>query len=202
MSKLNDEFWFKTDDGNQIRLFKIYKEDSLRKITGCADGGVTITEVDSAGSTETGNGARGIFDTLSDSAQLNTTSEGDPTADSDIDEDGGSDREGADCFLSSACLSARGHPDTCEELTILRHFRDSYMITTEHNRRLIDEYYNIAPSVVININKLPNAEAIWSEIYEGLVVPTMDLVKKAKFEEAIEHYRLFTTRLAASITES
>ncbi len=202
MSNLNDEFCFKIDDGKQIRLFKIGKDDSQEELTGWADSGVSITEVEPPESTETDEDAHDIFFVLPDPARLDTTSEGDDTStDSDNDEDGGNDRNDIDCFLTSACLLARGLPDTCEELTILRHFRDTNMSTTAHNRALIDEYYNIAPGMVKKINTLPNAKVIWLLIYEGLVVPTVSLINNSKFEEAIEHYRSFTVRLAAAISK-
>ena len=31
------------------------------------------------------------------------------------------------CFLTSACTEARGLPDDCHELTVLRSFRDGYL---------------------------------------------------------------------------
>ena len=37
------------------------------------------------------------------------------------------DRQTSTCFLTSACVAARGLPDDCAELTALRAFRDGYV---------------------------------------------------------------------------
>src|SRR5208282_5655374 len=50
---------------------------------------------------------------------------------------------GIACFLTTACCEHKGLPDDCDELTILRSFRDTHV-----PKILIKEYYEIAPQIV------------------------------------------------------
>ena len=44
------------------------------------------------------------------------------------------------CFLTSACTEARGLPDDCHELTVLRSFRDGYLRSQPEGEAEIAEY--------------------------------------------------------------
>ena len=50
----------------------------------------------------------------------------------------GSGSEG--CYLTSACVMARGLPDHCEELETLRLFRDEYLAGQPGGRAEIEQY--------------------------------------------------------------
>lgn len=93
------------------------------------------------------------------------------------------------CFLTSACVEARGLPDDCRELTVLRNFRDSYMKSTEKGQCDICEYYHTAPAIVDKIKKLPNALEIFDSIYNDLVIPCVALIDDGKNEEAYGAYK-------------
>mgnify|MGYP003307677071 CR=1 FL=1 len=93
------------------------------------------------------------------------------------------------CFLTSACTEARGLPDDCEELTILRAFRDGYMKSLPQGQAEICEYYHIAPAIVEKIRSLPNATEIFDCIYTELVLPCVALIRTEKNEEAYLRYR-------------
>lgn len=51
------------------------------------------------------------------------------------------------CFLTTAACIFKGLPDDCEELTILRQFRDEYLSSSVSGRALISEYYETAPTI-------------------------------------------------------
>ena len=67
--------------------------------------------------------------------------------DSSNDSAAGSSGDSSWCFLTSACTAARGLPDNCRELTVLRAFRDGYMQTLPEGKRDIQEYYRCAPVI-------------------------------------------------------
>lgn len=100
----------------------------------------------------------------------------------------GNSSGGSSCFLSSACIKSMGLPDDCEELETLRHFRDDRKDRDPVFRDLVDEYYRIAPRIVESINHRENAQEIYSNIYNELVVPCVNLIKQGKEEEAIDLY--------------
>lgn len=99
------------------------------------------------------------------------------------------------CFLTSACVEAMNLPDDCYELTTLRRFRDGYMRSTTTGAADICEYYHIAPTIVANIRKLPNAKNIFHQIYDELVAPCVTLIESGKEDEAYTKYRDYTKQL-------
>lgn len=100
------------------------------------------------------------------------------------------------CFLTSACVEAKGLADDCRELTVLRAFRDNYMKSTEAGNADICRYYHIAPTIVENIKKRPNALEIFEKIYDDLVIPCVDLIDNSKNEEAYQKYKCYVETLA------
>ena len=102
-----------------------------------------------------------------------------------------------DCFLTSACTEARGLPDNCEELTILRAFRDGYMKALPQGQADICEYYHVAPSIVEKIHSLPNAKEVFDRIYRELVLPCVELIQCGNNEAAYIKYKNYVRFLQA-----
>lgn len=61
------------------------------------------------------------------------------------------------CFITTAVCKASGLPDDCAKLMALRKFRDNYLLKTEEGKKLVKEYYRIAPKIVALLDALPNA---------------------------------------------
>ena len=99
------------------------------------------------------------------------------------------------CFVTSACVEAKGLPDDCRELTVLRNFRDTYLKSSMLGRDDICEYYHIAPTIVDNIKKLPNYVEIFDQIYHELVVPCVTLIDNDSNEEARLMYKDYIKKL-------
>lgn len=53
----------------------------------------------------------------------------------------------------------------------------------------INLYYDVAPKIVANINKLPDSKAIWEKMYEDLVIPCIKLIDEGKNEETYILYK-------------
>jgi hypothetical protein len=94
-----------------------------------------------------------------------------------------------ECFLTTACIRARGLADDCWELTILRKFRDLYVASSDEGKCAIAEYYSFAPTIVQAINRCGRAELVYAEIYENLVAPSVNLILARRFQEALDHYK-------------
>ena len=101
------------------------------------------------------------------------------------------------CFLTSACAEAKGLPDDCEELTILRHYRDTYLSMQIGGKDEIQEYYKIAPQIVESINAKENAKEIWNSVYEEMVLPCVRMIKSGNKEDAFRLYKSYTLKLAS-----
>ena len=103
-----------------------------------------------------------------------------------------------DCFLTSACVDFMGKPDDCEELTILRDFRDNYMKTLENCQTYSAEYYEIAPQIVERINSSDKKSEFYNNIY-SIIMNCIDLIKHNKNEEALDKYRDMVFKLKREI---
>lgn len=93
------------------------------------------------------------------------------------------------CFLTSACVEAKGMPDDCYELTTLRKFRDEYLANQECGKCEIAHYYHVAPTIVANIKKQEDAIAIFEQIYNELVLPCVKHIEQARHSTAHELYK-------------
>lgn len=99
------------------------------------------------------------------------------------------------CFLTSACVRAKGLPDDCMELTTLRAYRDNWCRSQPGGEAEITEYYRIAPTIVKSINASPSANEIWEQVYQTMVLPCVQLIQSGKNEEALDLYRSKTLEL-------
>ena len=112
----------------------------------------------------------------------------------------GSGSEG--CYLTSACVAARGLSDHCEELQMLRSFRDGYLSQQPEGPAEIEQYYTTAPNIVEAINQLPDALEIWNRIYEELVKPCVQMIHANQNAQAHQLYRSYAAQLAHSYLET
>jgi hypothetical protein len=84
------------------------------------------------------------------------------------------------CFLTTVVCEWKGLPDNCDELTTLRHFRDTFVPPT-----LVEEYYKIAPKIV---EKIKNNHMWLSYIWET-VEKCVNMIKHNENEKALESYK-------------
>lgn len=105
----------------------------------------------------------------------------------------GSGTEG--CYLTSACVAARGLPDHCEELQTLRSFRDGYLSEQPGGREEIARYYTLAPGIVYSINQRADATSVWSRIYEEMIAPCVEMISAGQNEQAHQLYKAYSLRL-------
>lgn len=93
------------------------------------------------------------------------------------------------CYVTSACVEARGLPDNCSELTTLREFRDNYLAHHENGREMIQSYYDTAPKIVEAIDNSADAKQVYEGLYGNLVQKCVGLIRKGNNEEALENYQ-------------
>lgn len=90
------------------------------------------------------------------------------------------------CYLTTACMEhqLQYFDDNCEELTVLRWFRDNF-VTKED----IDHYYTVAPSVVEAINESEHSKEVYDYIYNNVVLECVNAIKKGDYEFAYNRYK-------------
>lgn len=111
------------------------------------------------------------------------------SSDSDSDSDSG-------CYIATACVDAVGLPDNCFELNVLRNFRDKVLLRTPRGRRAVEEYYRVAPEIVMAVEEREgnDAESVWASVYSD-IRKAVSLLLSGDFEGAFQHYQQMTSRL-------
>lgn len=93
---------------------------------------------------------------------------------------------GSGCYLTTACMKyfQESFDDNCEELTILRWFRDNFVPKED-----IEHYYQIAPIIVEAIDKDPSSENVYNYIYENVVSACVEAIKNGDYDSAYSRYK-------------
>ena len=112
---------------------------------------------------------------------------------------GSKESDNGGCYLTTACVAARGLPDTCTELQTLRAFRDGVLARQPGGQQEIERYYQLAPDIVAAINQREDADEVWNRVYEELVEPCVRMIHEEKEEEAYRLYKAYSIRLGKSI---
>ena len=99
------------------------------------------------------------------------------------------------CYLTTACVEARGLPDNCHELTVLRAFRDEYMRSLPNGDCEICEYYFTAPQIIDAIMKDEKSDEVFDSIYSELVAPCVSLIDSGDNMTAHELYSNYVLML-------
>ena len=90
------------------------------------------------------------------------------------------------CYLTSACMKHMqdNFDDNCEELTILRWFRDKFV-----SKEDIEHYYKTAPIIVEAIDDVEENDNIYNYIYDNIVNACVVAIKKGDYDFAYNRYK-------------
>lgn len=92
------------------------------------------------------------------------------------------------CFITTAVCLSLGKPDNCEELTVMRLFRDEWLRNQPDGESLIADYYNIAPNIVKRIDQKADRKDIYKSIYENYILPCVNHAKVKDYAESKTFY--------------
>ena len=93
------------------------------------------------------------------------------------------------CYITTAVCESRGRPDDCYELELFRSYRDEYLLSTAEGTALVDEYYDIAPTIVNRIGRLPNSREIYDGIWDNYLSGCVRLIEKGENEACRDLYK-------------
>ena len=90
------------------------------------------------------------------------------------------------CYLTTACMRhfQDEFDDNCYELTILRWFRDNFV-----SKEDIALYYEVAPTIVENIDALEDNNKIYDYIYNHIVDACVKAIEKENYNFAYNRYK-------------
>lgn len=92
------------------------------------------------------------------------------------------------CFITTAVCLEEGKDDNCAELTAFRSFRDGYLQTCPDGPALIEEYYRIAPAIVLEIDKSADPKAHYAAIRREYLDLCYTHLQAENMEACKEHY--------------
>lgn len=97
-------------------------------------------------------------------------------------------KKGIFCYITTAVCRSMDKPDDCYELNTLRAYRDGYLSETEEGRRIVEEYYNIAPTIVKRIDRQEDADNIYRGIWEKYLSRCIRLIEEDEKDKCKELY--------------
>ena len=92
------------------------------------------------------------------------------------------------CYITTAVCKTFGKPDDCYELTLLRNYRDQYLMQQENGEEIVYEYYDLAPTIVKHIDQRKDSGEIYRSIWDTYLVPCLSLIEKGENEECRDLY--------------
>ena len=101
------------------------------------------------------------------------------------------------CLIATACTEAKGLPDNCYELSLLRLFREEYVAKLPDGEAVLAEYREKAPKVVSAIEAFgeEGAGEVWQYLYERGVSLAIELILGCMWDEAFEAYEAMCREL-------
>ena len=97
---------------------------------------------------------------------------------------GKSKKKSGGCFLTTAACEYKGLPDGCYELSVLRDFRDTYLLMTDEGSSMVESYYKIAPAITDRLHSDADLEYIWQ-----IITSCVRSIENKQFDEAVANYR-------------
>ncbi|KXT70142.1 hypothetical protein SGODD07_01612 [Streptococcus gordonii] len=110
-------------------------------------------------------------------------------------------RDDGGCYLTTATVDFMGLADDCEELTILRKFRDTYLQLSIQGKKDIEHYYSVAPKIVAAINHSESKNKILNDLYNNLILGCIKLIKSGNLDGAYKKYKDYTLTLEKKILD-
>lgn len=98
------------------------------------------------------------------------------------------------CYLTTACCYYFGLADDCLYLTVLRDFRDNWLLKQRGGEELVNEYYEKAPLLVKSIGRRRDEEEIYLLLLKGIQM-AVDLIQQQQMERACIFYQKMSRSL-------
>lgn len=92
------------------------------------------------------------------------------------------------CYVTTAVCRNLNKGEDCETLRLIKDFRDGYLSSTEDGQALIEEYYDIAPTLVKRIDKDLLAQEKYLYLWNTYLLPCVAYIKSGLQENCRETY--------------
>lgn len=101
------------------------------------------------------------------------------------------------CYITTAVCDSLGKGLDCYELQVLKDYRDNYLEPTPEGHALVEEYYDIAPTIVKRMDRQDNRDVLYKALYEDYVMPCIQDIESQEYEACREKYQEMVLSLKA-----
>ena len=77
----------------------------------------------------------------------------------------------------------------------MKQFRDGYFSESTEGKQLIQEYYDIAPTIVKRIDRQENRKELYQDLYEEYLVPCIRKIEEQDYEACKTLYQDMVLKL-------
>lgn len=93
------------------------------------------------------------------------------------------------CYITTAVCENLNKPDDCYELSLLRSFRDDYLLKQPGGEAMVHEYYDIAPTIVKHIGRRSDADDVYRDIWQQYLSPCIHLIESDQKQACVDLYK-------------
>lgn len=101
---------------------------------------------------------------------------------------------GGGCYITTIVCDMLGFDDKCNILETLRKFRKNVMQTSSEYKEILYEYDTVGPKISKSLKEDNDLELV-NGILDFYILPTVDLIKKHNYKEAVLRYKNMTSSL-------
>lgn len=99
------------------------------------------------------------------------------------------------CYITTAVCESLGKGPDCYELQLLKDYRDKYLESTPEGHVMIEEYYDIAPTIVKRVERQPDRDLIYQELYQTYIRSCIQKIENQEYETCREMYQQMVLEL-------
>lgn len=92
------------------------------------------------------------------------------------------------CYITTAVCEGLNKGRDCEELRLLKRYRDEYLAGTEEGYALITEYYDIAPTIVRRMEKEADRDEKYRYLWEHYIRDCVSMIRAERYVECRNTY--------------
>ena len=101
------------------------------------------------------------------------------------------------CFVTTAVCRGLQKPQDCKEILLMKQFRDGYFAGSEEGKQLIEEYYDIAPTIVKRIAREADPEEKYRYLWNTYIRKCVDHIEEEQNEQCSRLYKSMMAELKA-----
>lgn len=99
------------------------------------------------------------------------------------------------CFVTTAVCRGLRKPQDCKEIMLMKQFRDGYFSERTEGKQLIQEYYDIAPTIVKRISKEAAPEEKYLYLWNTYIEKCVDHIENGRNEQCSRLYEAMMSEL-------